>query len=403
MASGGKSRRAEQTAKAAAPARQSRHHRGGVLGLDQEDTVRVLLWGTTLLVVLLTAFLIVFGYYWTTIKPRGRTVLQVDDIRISYSDMKRRMAYEYYSQPNLQNTRSLQLVPLLAYENLLRELTLVSRARTEMGVDYTQEEFDAAMRREVGVSTEASDEEFGQRFRTRLAESRLKEPEFRRIVEAGLLEQKVKEKILADAGESVPQAKVEAIVVNTREEAEAAITRINAGEEWGVVARELSKEPDVQDTGGAKDYQFQGGHPNAYDDFAFTAEIGQVSEPLAETPDSDASRYWIVRVVDRREQPLREDQRDGYQNQEFRRIIQETQSRMTIIDKWSDDFEAQADALAPLARDAQRREQERQNIPTPVIPTVAPTTPGAETPAAGTPAAQTPAAAVTPPPPVATP
>ena len=89
--------------------------------------MRVLLWGGTLAIVLVTAFLIVFGYYWTTIKPRGRTVLQVDTEKISYSDMKRRMAYEYYTTPSIQNERSLNIVPTLAYENLINEVTLIKR------------------------------------------------------------------------------------------------------------------------------------------------------------------------------------------------------------------------------------------------------------------------------------
>ena len=363
--------------------------------MDQEDTARVLLWGGTLIVVLVTAFLIVFGYYWTTVRPRGRTVLQVDDHKVSYSDMKRRMAYEYYTQPNLQNTRSAQLVPLLAYENLLEELTLISRGRSDLGVDFTQEEFDAAMRREVGVTAEASDEEFGQRYRLQLEESRLHEDEFRRVVEAELLGEKLKAKILADAGETVPQSKVDAILVNTREEADAAIFRINAGEDWAAVAREVSKDPNVQENGGSLPFQPDGGHPAAYDDFALTAEIGQVSEPLAETPDSDVSRYWVVRVVERSEQPLTEDQKAGFQNREYQRLLEDTRMHMRIVDNWSEDFDAQSSALTPLFRDAQRREQEAQQIPTQAIPTFVLTP--------GTPAASTPGAGSTPPPPVLTP
>ena len=330
--------------------------------------MRVLLWGTTLAIVLVTAFLIVFGYYWTTIKPRGRTVLQVGNETISYSDMKRRMAYEYYTTPSIQNDRSIQVVPVIAYENLINELTLVSR-KAELGIDYTPEEFDAAMRAEVGVTAEATDEEFGQRLRAELETNHLHEDEFRRTVEAKLLEEKLKAKILTDAGDAVPQARVEAIVVNTREEADAAIARINAGEEWAVVAKELSEETDVETTGGLKPFQPQGGHPNVYDGYAFSAEIGAVSGPLAEQPDSETSRYWIVRVVERSEQPLTEEQKSGYQNREYQRILENTRANMTIVDNWSEDFQAQSDALAPLVRDLARLQEQQRNVPTVVIPT----------------------------------
>ena len=148
-----KSRRAQQPAAqtSAVSARKTQHAR-----MDPEDMTRLLLWGGTLAIVLLTAFLVVFGYYWSTVKPRGRTVLQVDNYEVSYSAMKRRMAYEYYGNQNLQNTRSATLVPALAYQNLIDELTAMSSAREELGVDFTPEEYDKAIRAEVGVAADAS-------------------------------------------------------------------------------------------------------------------------------------------------------------------------------------------------------------------------------------------------------
>jgi hypothetical protein len=378
-----KSRRAQQPASPAkAATRGGTHSR-----MDSEDWTRLLLWGGTLAIVLLTAFLVVFGYYWTEIRPRSRTVLAVDSQEVSYSAMKRRMAYEYFGNPNLQNTRSIELIPALAYQNLIEELTTVIRAPQDLGVSVTTEEYDAAIRREVGVAADASQEAFGQAYRTSLEATHLNQDEYRRVLEAGLLEDEAKAKFLADAAAGVPQARAEVILTNDEASARQAIDRINAGEDWATVAKALSKESDVQTTGGLKEFQPENASPGVYDDYIFTAEIGRISEPLKETPESDQSRYYVVRVVERNTLPLTEEQQSDYQEQEWQEWLADAQTRVVIVDNWSTDFAAQNDAVTPLFEDAVKREEELQNI-TPIVPTPAvanPTAPAAATPPAGAP------------------
>jgi hypothetical protein len=126
-----------------------------------------------------------------------------------------------------------------------------------------------------------------------------------------------------------------------------------------------------------------------YDDYAFSAPIGQISTPLVETPDSPTTRYYVVRVVERSDQPLTDSQKPNFQDREWQEWLADAQTRIPIVDNWSEDFEAQNAAVTPLYEDALKKEEAQQRV-TPIINTPVITTPIVNTPAAETPAAPEP-------------
>ena len=349
--------------------------------MDGEQQARLLLYGITALVVLAAAALIAFGYYWSEVRPRNRTVLEAEGTKVSYSAMKRRMTFELFANPAFQQTPA--ALPEATYENLLTELTLIHRADDELGVTYTEDEFNEQLRERVGVAKDADDATFTERFRSALSSSGLKESEYRRLVQAELLEEKVRAKFEAEAPATIPQARIEVIQTETQEAAQQAINRINAGEEFGAVARELSKEPDVSTTGGLKPFGAEGTFPPSYDELVFTQPVGELSAPIQ----SAAEAWHVVRVVERSEQPLTEGQKPTYVTERYVDWLRETQGKMTIVDKW--DTEDQNSALVEVVEKAAPRlaEQIQQTaqpaitvgIPPAVVPTTgaAPTAPAA--------------------------
>ncbi len=369
--------------------------------MDSEQSARFLLFGVTAAVLIAAAAFIAIGYYVAVVQPRGRTVLAVDGIEVSYAEMKRRVAFEYYQNPALQNQQSLFSLPQIAYRNLVDELTLVSRAEQDLGFTLTPEEYNKHLRTRVGVAENADDQTFSDTFRRVLADSHLKRNEYERHVRADLLADKVTEKLKEQQPATVTQAKVELIATQDEETAQQAIDRINAGEPFADVAKALSEESDVATTNGVKDFQFDKQMPAAYRDFALTAAVGQLSAPLVDP--SGQGAHYVVRVIERGEQPLRDEQKPLYESEAYRQWLLNTQANISIIDKWLTDEEAQASATAPLIQDLidrQRRAAEEQARPTIQLPTAAVSaalspvaeTPGAETPApAATVAAATPA------------
>jgi hypothetical protein len=146
-------------------------------------------------------------------------------------------------------------------------------------------------------------------------------------------------------------AKIEVISASSREEAEAAIDRINAGEAFADVAKEVSLETDVATTGGLKDFEANGAFSGAYNDYAFSAPVGQLSEPLAL---EGALNNYVVRVIERSEQTVREDQKPSLASDEFDEWLtstkEELQSSGALVERF--DNQARADALISVYSDA---------------------------------------------------
>ena len=338
--------------------------------MDSEQSARLLLFGITAAVLIAVAAFLVIGYYVSVIQPRGRTVLQVDDTKVSYSAMKRRVAHEYYTSPTYQNPQSVYVVPSVAYTNLVDELLLINRAETALGLTVDAAALDAEERLEIGVGADADEATYSDRYRSALSASHLKDSEFKRKIRAAVIEEKAKEKLNADTPAAVPQAKVEVIVTSELEKAQEALDRVRAGDEWGTVATELSLESDAATTGGLKDYDFETGIPAPYRSFAFSAPIGDISEPLQDP--SGQGAYYVVRVVDRSDQPLTEQQKPDYQSGRYTEWLDEIRSQAVIVDKWTTDDEAQASAAEPIIEDATEQYIRQQQLALTPQPTVDP-------------------------------
>jgi hypothetical protein len=361
--------------------------------MDSEQSARLLLFGVTGAVLIAVAAFLIIGYYVSVIKPRGRTVLQVDDTKVSYSAMKRRVAHEYFTNPSYQTPQNVYIVPSIAYSNLVDELVLINRGEGALGLTIDAAALEEQERTEIGVGPDADEATYSERYRSALSASRLHDDEFKRKIRASVIEEKAREKLNTETPASVPQAQVELIVTSDLETAQQALDRVRAGEEWKAVAGELSLESDAATTGGLKDYSFEAGLPAAFRTFAFAAAAGDISEPLQDP--SGQGAYYVVRLVDRSDQPLTEEQKPTYQSSQYTEWLDGVRSQAVIVDKWTTDDEAQASAAEPIIEDATEkyiREQQLALTPQPTVDPNAVATARAE----GTVAAQTQAAGASP-------
>src|SRR5437868_3241549 len=123
-----------------------------IFALDSERSSRLLLIGGVVVVLVIALGFVGFGYYNSVIKPRNRTVLEADGIKVSYSAMERRMRYELDLHPEFaQSQQTIQVLPDSVMQTLLNELTLVSRGPSDLGVTLDDSEADAALRTKIGV------------------------------------------------------------------------------------------------------------------------------------------------------------------------------------------------------------------------------------------------------------
>ncbi|MHB8514192.1 MAG: peptidylprolyl isomerase [Dehalococcoidia bacterium] len=321
---------------------------GDLLALDSERSSRLLLYGGVLFVLLLAGGFIAFGYYNSVIKPRHRTVLGADGINISYLAMKRRMAYDLQQNPSyLQSQAALTSLPQAAYQELLDEIILVTRGPSDQGIQISPADFDLQLRTKIGVTKASSIEQFAAAFRGALQQSGLHEDEYRRMVLADMIKSRLRAKFTKELPAAVPQAKVEVIQVATKAAADAALFRVKAGQDWATVAKEVSTEPTRATTGGVHDYLPEGDMNPAYSGFAFSAAVGQISDVIT-AGTSTAPTYYVVRVLDRADKPLTDQEKPSAVNRRYNTWLSDMQAKMVITNHW--DQTSQGTALVSVLK-----------------------------------------------------
>jgi hypothetical protein len=358
MASQGKPGRAQGPAeskpgvrKPATRGGQASGGRGG-LSLDSEQSARLLIFGVVALVVIVAAGFLVFGYWYSVVRPRNRTVLRVENISVSYTAMKRRMAYEFLTNTNYQTQTGVQILPEATYQTLLNELTEITQAEGKLGVTVDDATVDQQLRTRIGVAAAADQRTFADGLRKELDKTGLTESELRRLVRTDVITSKLKDKFKADVPAVLQQSKIEIISTQTEADAKQAIDRINAGEDFATVAKAVSKEADVQTTGGLHDYGPPGSFNAAYDDYAFSGEIGKLSAPLSSGGTNAA--FYVVRVIDRSDQPVKDSQKPTIADKQYADWLKNTQEELQSAGKITRAWEqqAQADALNAVVADA---------------------------------------------------
>ncbi len=138
-----------------------------------------------------------------------------------------------------------------------------------------------------------------QTLQTYLTNMGLSASSFERLVQRSLLRNKVSDLLASQVLSTGLMIHVQLIVTDTQEVADAAMQRIQAGEDFSVVAKEVSGESQVQENGGdlgslAVD-QLTSSYGADLANAASTQEIGTLAVVQSN------SKFYVVRVVERNE------------------------------------------------------------------------------------------------------
>lgn len=140
--------------------------------------------------------------------------------------------------------------------------------------------------------------------------------EYRSIVRAGLLLDKVREYIADQVPAEAEQTNVSHIQVDTREEAVAVLDRLNAGEDFALVASEVSTDTQTAANGGELGWfvkqELEPVFGPVFETAAFSLSPGEYSDPI-----SGPMGWHIVTVNERAVRLLSERQLQAQQQQAF--------------------------------------------------------------------------------------
>ncbi len=127
------------------------------------------------------------------------------------------------------------------------------------------------------------------------------------------------EKYFKEHKEEYTQVELSAILVNAAEEAADVKARLDAGEDFATLAKEVSIDKVTAENGGSFGYIYRGMLPQELEDKIFGLEVGEYSEP-----DESENGYYIFHVTDKKEdlEDVKETVLQMLQNQRFQDEVQ---------------------------------------------------------------------------------
>jgi hypothetical protein len=247
-----------------------------------------------LFIVIGAAIIVILGvtavpYYQKYVAPFNRTVITVDNTHISMRYFLERIKFSGSDPMNMLN-------------NLTRE-QVIKLAAPQYGIQVSDADIDKRLRYIAsGGKENISEEEFREWYRQQLNENNLSDSQYRDLVHNDLLASHLQEYLAERTPRVAEQVHLNAIVVQTHEEAQKVVARLKAGESFASVARKVSMDPSSKDKGGDL-----GWLPLAVSPFSAhvnVLHINEASEPIPysskpmSTP-SPADEYLILMVSEK--------------------------------------------------------------------------------------------------------
>jgi hypothetical protein len=240
------------------------------------------------LVIAVVLVLVGIGYYQQYVVPFQRTVITFDDTVI-------KMRY-FLDRAKTSGTNGMSTLQYLTNEMCIKE----GAARYDITI--TPQDIDSELRIQAagGDNVTITDAEFKEWYRQFLNDSKMSNTRYREIINNALLETRLREYISRDIPSTLEHAHVYIIYVNTYDEAVAAKERIDAGESYYKIAREISLAMVGEELEGEYGWIPKGA--KVYNQDPFLWEAGKASQVLAyldessssSTSSSDISFYYLL-------------------------------------------------------------------------------------------------------------
>ncbi|MDP7620206.1 MAG: peptidylprolyl isomerase [Dehalococcoidia bacterium] len=225
------------------------------------------------------------GYYVVFVRPHQETALIVNETRYSWGDYLTRTRM-VIAQAQATGAFQLETLNNLIFDMLaeIERQEIVAQFASQEGITASEEEVDFKVRSQILGATLAQDDsypesEYQERYRRRLALLGISESTFRDVAEAEVLREKLELSLKASLPTTLSQRYLLVIQLSDIESARTAVARIDSGEDFGAVAREMSRDIQTQESGGDLGW-VPPGVREAFDAVMFELEPDTVSQPL---------------------------------------------------------------------------------------------------------------------------
>ncbi len=215
-----------------------------------------------------------FGYLsdWIEDQQRpGSTAIKVDDRNYTVRDFTERA--KLYVKQNGGNGQAALVIPTLS--TTIVEESILLKSASEKGVEATDDEVKAEMAKLLGIT--ADDANFESVLKSELDAAGLSREEYVDMAKGNVLREKLKTKFQEELPETADS--VHYLVIQVREQAlaEDLQAQIEAGADFGELAKANSIDTQTSNKGGDAGWVPRDVLPKAQEDVVFSLEAGEVS------------------------------------------------------------------------------------------------------------------------------
>jgi foldase protein PrsA len=210
-------------------------------------------YGAVAVGVLIAVALGVIGYaflsdYVDKQRRPGSTAIQVEDthFRLDYFSNRLKMYVGQFGGQGTDAAQPASALPAVA-DTLIQE-EIVLRFAGELKVTANEQEVTEGIASRIGVKTD--DPNFTLSFQQEVVRSQLSEDEYRRMVEASVLADKLRTEFEKQVPTTADSAHFRQILVGSDAKAQEIRDKLEAGEDFAALAAENSLDTATKDTGG---------------------------------------------------------------------------------------------------------------------------------------------------------
>jgi parvulin-like peptidyl-prolyl isomerase len=286
-------------------------------------------YGAVAVGVLIVAALGIVGYaflndYVEKQRRPGSTAIQVEDthFRLDYFSNRLKMYVGQFGGQGTDAAQPTSAVP--AVSNLLIQEEIVRRFASEFEVTASEDEIQEAIAKRLGITVD--DETFDVVFQQELVRSQLSEDEYRRMVEASVLSDKLRTEFEKQVPKTAESVHFRQILVSTEEAAQEIRNQVEGGGDFVALAKEKSLDTSTKESGGDVGWVPKGVLDASLEELIFPLK----PKELTTIPISQG--VFIVEMLEKAEdRPVDEEQKTPLANRAFADWVKEKQESVNIV------------------------------------------------------------------------
>ncbi len=260
--------------------------------------------GAFLVFILVIAGLIAYGWWDSQMGPPHSRAMRVGDATLDLDFFARRTKGLFLDFGQAPSSNNFQTYVSIVAGTLEQEIVLRERAPVDLGLSPTPEQVNSEIAARLSVSPD-DQAAFQAAYDNDRKARDLSDKEYREMGEAALLGRWAREGFVRSVPAAADQVWIRQILVGAREDADKVVERLDAGEDFAAVAKEVSSDTATKDAGGEKGWVAKEELDTSYASKVFALEVGQWSEPL-----QAQGGFYIIKVEDKQAgRPLEETQR----------------------------------------------------------------------------------------------